>query len=58
MKTKLCWCMSLLHGFGATDKYDLATGQPLYPKGYAEPALKPLYPQRFGRNYGDSTSIK
>lgn len=37
----------LLHGFGATDKYDLSTGQPLYPQGYAEPALKPLYPQRY-----------
>jgi hypothetical protein len=35
----------LLHTFGATDKYDLATGLPLYPQGYAEPQLVPRYPQ-------------
>lgn len=36
----------LLHAFGATDKYDLFTGQPIYPLGYADPEQKPLYPQR------------
>jgi hypothetical protein len=36
----------LLHTFGATDKYDLATGLPLYPDGFAEPDLAPRYPQR------------
>ena len=35
----------LLHAFGATDKYDLRTGLPLYPQGYADPQLEPLYPQ-------------
>ena len=35
----------LLHTLGATDKYDLATGQPLHPLGFAEPDRKPLYPQ-------------
>jgi hypothetical protein len=35
----------LLHAFGASDKYDAATGQPLYPQGYAEPNQKPLFPQ-------------
>ena len=35
----------LLHAFGATDKYDLATGQPIYPIGYAAPNQQPLYPQ-------------
>lgn len=35
----------LLHAFGAKDKYDLATGQPLYPIGYANPQQQPLYPQ-------------
>lgn len=35
----------LLHLVGATDKYDLATGTPVYPEGYAEPPLAPLYPQ-------------
>jgi hypothetical protein len=35
----------LLHTFGATDKYNLATQQPLYPIGYAEPERQPLLPQ-------------
>jgi hypothetical protein len=37
----------LLHTFGATDKYDPATSQPLFPQGYAEPEATPLHPQRF-----------
>jgi len=36
----------LLHTFGATDKYDLATSLPEYPEGFAEPQLAPRYPQR------------
>jgi hypothetical protein len=36
----------LLHTFGATDKYDLATSLPKYPEGFAEPQLVPRYPQR------------
>jgi hypothetical protein len=35
----------LLHTVGATDKYDLATGEPIYPIGYGDPAQQPLYPQ-------------
>ena len=34
----------LLHTVGATDKYD-GNGEPVYPHGYAEPDLSPLYPQ-------------
>jgi hypothetical protein len=37
----------LLHTLGATDKYDPATTQPLFPDGVAEPDLQPRYPQRF-----------
>ena len=36
-----------LHGFGATDKYNLANGIPNYPDGYANPAQSPLYPQKY-----------
>ena len=36
----------LLHTVGATDKYDLDTGRPRYPDGYADPDRQPLYPQR------------
>ncbi len=35
----------LLHTFGASDKYDLATLQPIYPAGYAEPDKTPRLPQ-------------
>lgn len=35
----------LLHTFGASDKYDLATLQPIYPAGYAEPERNPRLPQ-------------
>lgn len=35
----------MLHTFGATDKYDLATLQPIYPQGYAEPERNPRLPQ-------------
>jgi hypothetical protein len=35
----------LLHTVGASDKYDLANGEPLYPIGYGDPAQQPLYPQ-------------
>lgn len=35
----------LLHALGASDKYDLTTGLPKYPDGYADPNQKPLYPQ-------------
>jgi hypothetical protein len=36
----------LLHTFGATDKYDLTTGLPKYPDGFADPQLFPRYPQQ------------
>jgi hypothetical protein len=35
----------LMHTLGATDKYDLATNQPLYPQGYADPTAEPRHPQ-------------
>lgn len=36
----------LLHTVGATDKYDLATNQPHFPEGYADPKGMPRYPQK------------
>jgi hypothetical protein len=36
----------LLHTLGATDKYDLGTGAPLYPAGFADPEHEPRYPQQ------------
>jgi hypothetical protein len=37
----------LLHAVGATDKYERATNQPLFPHGFAEPDKRPRYPQEF-----------
>ncbi len=42
----------LLHTVGASDKYDQANNQPLHPYGYAEPARRPLYPQRYAELMG------
>lgn len=36
----------LLHIFGASDKYDLRNGRPLFPEGYANPNQSILFPQR------------
>jgi hypothetical protein len=35
----------MLHVLGATDKYILSSGEPIFPHGYAEPNLRPLFPQ-------------
>jgi len=35
----------LLHTVGASDKYDLGSGAPLFPTGYADRDQQPLYPQ-------------
>ena len=42
----------LLHTFGAQDKYDPRTNQPLHPQGYAEPDAETLYPQRHAEIMG------
>lgn len=42
----------LLHTLGASDKYDAANNQPVYPVGYAEPELSPLHPQEFAEIMG------
>ncbi|WP_374665482.1 hypothetical protein [Acinetobacter sp.] len=44
-QNKVVLVHELLHAFGATDKYEMATGQPVYPAGYAYPDQKPLFPQ-------------
>ena len=41
-----------LHTLGATDKYEPANGQPVYPAGYAEPERQPLFPQRYAEIMG------
>lgn len=45
-QNRIVMAHELLHTFGATDKYDLATGLPKYPDGFADPQLSPPYPQQ------------
>ena len=47
----------LLHVLGATDKYDLRTGQPLAPEGLAAPLQNPLYPQQRAEIMGGRIAI-
>ncbi|MNS62079.1 hypothetical protein D3C72_951270 [compost metagenome] len=47
----------LLHGFGAQDKYDLKTGQPIYPLGFAQLEKIPLYPQNQAEIMGGRTAL-
>lgn len=47
----------LLHTLTATDKYDLSTGLPIYPDGYAEPEKSPRYPQYFAELMGGYVPI-
>ncbi len=35
----------LMHTFGASDKYNLDTNEPVYPDGFADPQQQPLLPQ-------------
>lgn len=45
-RNRLVVAHELLHVLGATDKYEPSNGQPLAPEGLADPAARPLYPQR------------
>lgn len=47
----------LLHTFGASDKYDPVTLQPIYPQGYAEPQRQPRLPQVFAEIMGGRTPL-
>jgi len=47
----------LLHTLNATDKYDLKTGLPIYPEGFADADKSPLYPQDFAELMGGRVLI-
>jgi len=47
----------ILHTFGATDKYDRATGQPAVPDGLADPQQIPLYPQQMAEIMGGRIAL-
>jgi hypothetical protein len=42
----------LLHTIGASDKYSLETGLPIFPDGFAKPDKDPLYPQELAEIMG------
>jgi len=46
-----------LHTLGATDKYELASGQPIHPTGFAKPDQEPLYPQEYAELMGGTIPI-
>jgi len=46
-----------LHTVGATDKYDLASGQPTHPEGYAKPDKQPLFPQEYAEIMGGKIPV-
>ena len=46
-----------LHTLGATDKYEIGSGQPIPPDGLAEPERKPLYPQRYAEIMGGRIAL-
>ncbi len=56
-KNSLVIAHEILHTIGATDKYDPATGTPVFPDGYAEPDKNPRYPQRFTEVMGGRTPL-
>jgi hypothetical protein len=45
------------HTLGASDKYELGTGQPNAPEGLAEPDRSPLYPQRYAEIMGGRIAL-
>lgn len=47
----------MLHTLGATDKYDLSNGQPIYPDGYGDPQQQPLLPQKWAEIMGGRIAI-
>lgn len=47
----------MLHTFGASDKYDPVTLQPVFPQGYAEPERKPRLPQVQAEIMGGRTPL-
>lgn len=47
----------MLHVLGATDKYVLSSGEPIFPHGYAEPNKRPLFPQKMAEVMGGRIPI-
>jgi len=44
-RNRVVFTHEMLHVLGASDKYVLSTGEPIFPNGFAEPDRRPLFPQ-------------
>ena len=47
----------VMHTLGATDKYDMATGLPVFPDGYGDPLAEPRYPQAVAEIMAGRTAL-
>ncbi len=47
----------MLHTLGASDKYDLSSGMPIYPDGYGDAKQEPLLPQKQAEIMGGKVVI-
>jgi hypothetical protein len=47
----------MLHVLGATDKYVLSTGDPIFPDGFADPKQNPLFPQKQAEIMGGAIPV-
>ncbi len=56
-KNNIVLAHEFLHTVGASDKYDLSNGAPLFPVGFVEPDKNPLYPQEFAEIMAGVTPI-
>lgn len=56
-RNRVIMAHELLHVFGASDKYDPVTNQPLVPEGLADPQARPLYPQRKAEIMGGRIAV-
>jgi len=45
-RNQVVFTHELMHVLGATDKYALTSGEPIFPEGFADPDQEPLFPQR------------
>ena len=47
----------IFHTLGATDKYDLSNGNPIFPDGFADSSQNPLFPQNKAEIMGGRIAI-
>jgi hypothetical protein len=47
----------MLHVLGASDKYVLSTGEPIFPQGFAHPDKRPLFPQSHAEIMGGTIPL-